>query len=113
MLSRPVPGGVPDDREVSMTTSFVRLAAAAAISLCASLALAQTTPAPKPAAAAPKPAATAPAPAPAPAAATAPAGKPAMSAKGAECSKEADAKGLHGKARKKFRSACKRGKTQG
>jgi predicted outer membrane protein len=25
-----------------------------------------------------------------------------------ECSKQADAKGLHGKERKKFRSACKR-----
>ena len=33
------------------------------------------------------------------------------SAKSIECSKEADAKGLHGKARKKFRSACKHGKT--
>ena len=32
-------------------------------------------------------------------------------AKSLECSKEADAKGLHGKARKKFRSACKAGKT--
>jgi hypothetical protein len=32
------------------------------------------------------------------------------SAKSIECSKEADAKGLHGKARKKFRSACKHGK---
>jgi hypothetical protein len=26
-----------------------------------------------------------------------------------ECSKEADAKGLHGKERKKFRSECKKG----
>ena len=26
-----------------------------------------------------------------------------------ECSKQADAQGLHGKARKKFRSKCKRG----
>jgi hypothetical protein len=31
------------------------------------------------------------------------------SAKSIECSKEADAKGLHGKARKKFRSECKKG----
>lgn len=31
-------------------------------------------------------------------------------AKAAECSKQADAKKLHGEARKKFRSACKRGK---
>ncbi len=44
---------------------------------------------------------------------TAPPAKPAVthSAKSIECSKEADAKGLHGKARKKFRSACKHGKT--
>jgi psiF repeat len=49
----------------------------------------------------------------APAAAPAPTGKPAMGAKSAECSKLADAKGLHGKARRHFRSACKRGKTQG
>jgi hypothetical protein len=40
-----------------------------------------------------------------------PAAKPAHSAKSIECSKEADAKGLHGKARKHFRSACKHGKT--
>jgi hypothetical protein len=32
------------------------------------------------------------------------------SAKSIECSKRADAKGLHGKARHKFRSECKRGK---
>lgn len=46
----------------------------------------------------------------------APSGAPAPSAKSAkprstasvECSKEADAKGLHGKERKKFRSECKR-----
>jgi hypothetical protein len=30
------------------------------------------------------------------------------SAKSIECSKQADAKGLHGKARKKFRSECKK-----
>ncbi len=41
----------------------------------------------------------------------APAAAPAASksAQSAECSKEADAKGLHGKARKKFRSKCKKG----
>jgi len=33
-----------------------------------------------------------------------------QSAKSLECSKEADAKGLHGKARKKFREECKKGK---
>lgn len=31
-------------------------------------------------------------------------------AKAADCSKQADAKKLHGEARKKFRSSCKRGK---
>ncbi len=39
------------------------------------------------------------------------AAKPAHTAKSIECSKEADAKGLHGKARKHFRSACKHGKS--
>jgi invasion protein IalB len=40
----------------------------------------------------------------------APAAKPAKvhSAESIECSKEADAKGLHGKERKKFRSECKK-----
>lgn len=33
----------------------------------------------------------------------------AKAAKSAECSKEADAKGLHGKDRKKFREECKKG----
>ncbi len=42
--------------------------------------------------------------------------KPAMSddakkAKSKECSTEADTKGLHGKARKKFREECKHGKS--
>jgi psiF repeat len=40
------------------------------------------------------------------AAATTKSGKP-RSAASLECSKEADAKGLHGKERKKFRSECK------
>ena len=31
-------------------------------------------------------------------------------AKAVDCSKQADAKKLHGEARKKFRSSCKRGK---
>jgi hypothetical protein len=35
--------------------------------------------------------------------------KAAMEAKAQECSKEADAKGLHGKERKKFREKCKKG----
>ena len=38
----------------------------------------------------------------------APADKKARSAASLECSKEADAKGLHGKERKKFRSECKK-----
>jgi hypothetical protein len=33
----------------------------------------------------------------------------AKAAKSAECSKQADAKGLHGKERKKFREECKKG----
>jgi hypothetical protein len=47
---------------------------------------------------------------PAPAASPAPAatGKKPHSAASIECSKEADAKGLHGKERKKFRSECKK-----
>ena len=44
--------------------------------------------------------------APAPAA---PADAAAKAAKSKECSKEADAKGLHGKARKEFRAKCKKG----
>jgi invasion protein IalB len=49
-------------------------------------------------------------PAPAPAAPAAPAAKmeKPRSAESIECSKEADAKGLHGKERKKFRSQCKK-----
>jgi len=47
----------------------------------------------------------------------APAAKPAAAskmkaprtAKSLECSKQADAKGLHGKERKKFRAECKKG----
>ena len=35
--------------------------------------------------------------------------KAAMQARAQECSKEADAKGLHGKARRDFRAKCKRG----
>jgi hypothetical protein len=53
-----------------------------------------------------------PAPAAAAAAATtaAPMTDDAKKAKSKECSTEADAKGLHGKERKKFREACKHGK---
>ena len=35
--------------------------------------------------------------------------KAAMEARSQECSKEADAKGLHGKERKHFREKCKKG----
>lgn len=37
----------------------------------------------------------------------------AQSAASLECSKEADAKGLHGKARKKFRAECKKNAAAG
>lgn len=48
---------------------------------------------------------------PAPAAPAAAPVAPGMhSAKSIECSKAADAKGLHGEARRKFRAECKRGK---
>ena len=56
----------------------------------------------------PAPASSAPA-ATAPSASAAGAGKHPQSAHSLECSKEADAKGLHGKARKKFREECKKG----
>ena len=55
----------------------------------------EAAPAAKPAAAAPM---------------AAPMAAAAHSAKSVECSKEADAKGLHGKERKKFREECKKGK---
>lgn len=41
----------------------------------------------------------------------APAGTPSKAALSKSCSTQADAKGLHGKARKRFRSACKQGKS--
>jgi CelD/BcsL family acetyltransferase involved in cellulose biosynthesis len=74
-----------------MTTAFRNCAAAAFASvLLVGSAYAQTT-----------------APAAAPAATEKKAEKP-RSAASLECSKEADAKGLHGKERKKFRSDCKK-----
>jgi psiF repeat len=72
-----------------MMTLSCRAAATAVASLfLMGSAFAQTTPAP---------------------ATSAPAAKPPVvhSAASLECSKEADAQGLHGKARKKFRSECK------
>ena len=76
-----------------MKTIVFRTAAAAAFAslLLLSSAYAQTTTAP----------------AAAPAATEKKAEKP-RSAASLECSKEADAKGLHGKERKKFRSDCKK-----
>lgn len=84
-----------------MMTFSSRIAATALISLMlAGSAYAQTPATPA------APAAAAPA---APASKmAAPAAKPHTAAS-LECSKEADAKGLHGKERKKFRSECKKG----
>ncbi len=52
--------------------------------------------------------ATAPAAKTAPATTTVPKAKTERSAVSLECSKQADAKGLHGKERHKFRSTCKK-----
>jgi hypothetical protein len=82
-----------------MTTIFPRAAATAFVSLLLmSSAFAQTT----------APAAPAPAAKEAPMAPMAKKGEKPHSAASIECSKEADAKGLHGKERKKFRSECKK-----
>jgi hypothetical protein len=84
---------------LSMTTISSRVAATAFASmLLVSSAFAQTT----------APATPAPAPAPKMAPAEKKAEKPARTAASLECSKEADAKGLKGKERKKFRSECKK-----
>ncbi|HYC25961.1 MAG TPA: PsiF family protein [Roseiarcus sp.] len=72
-----------------MKLSALASVAIFAVALSAGAAIAQTT-APAPAAGATTPA--------------------ARSAKSIECSKEADAKGLHGSERKKFRAECKKGK---
>jgi invasion protein IalB len=83
-----------------MTTLSSRAVATAFASLLLmGSAFAQTPATPAPAA----PAAKA-----APADKMAPADKKVHSAASIECSKEADAKGLHGKDRKKFRSECKK-----
>jgi DMSO/TMAO reductase YedYZ molybdopterin-dependent catalytic subunit len=79
-----------------MTMTSRILTAVAASLLLAGTAFAQTTaPAAKPAAA------------PAPKMAPAKKMEKPRTAASMECSKEADAKGLHGKERKKFRSECK------
>ena len=75
-----------------------RIAAVAAAMLVAGMAVAQT-PATKPV----------PAPAPASISASKPAKPPVVrTAKSLDCSKQADAKGLHGKPRKSFMSGCKK-----
>jgi hypothetical protein len=74
--------------------------AAIVSSFCASAAVAQTPPAPAPPPASP-PAASKPAP-------KAKASTQTHSPESIECSKQADAKGLHGKERVKFRANCKK-----
>jgi psiF repeat len=83
-------GGTPNNLEVFLMTISSRLAAAlgASLLLFATPVFAQTTAAP--------------------AADTAAKTSKPRSAESLECSKEADAKGLHGKERKKFRSECKK-----
>jgi hypothetical protein len=82
--------GIVQTQKDFLTMKISTLVTAAAMSaFLAGAAFAQTTtPAPAPAKPAPV----------------------AHSAKSIECSKEADAKGLHGKERKKFREECKKGK---
>lgn len=81
-----------------MKISSLCIATAVASFLLAGSAVAQTTPTPaaKPAATAPKAAETA-----------KPKTTKPRTAASLDCSKQADAKGLHGKERKKFRSECK------
>ena len=82
-----------------MSTFHTKLvAAAAALAISACVVSAQTT-APAPATPAPKAATTT-----APKKAFVP--KKASTPAGIKCSADADAKGLHGKERRKFRSAC-------
>jgi hypothetical protein len=74
-----------------MTIKMFLAAIGTVAMLSGGVAVAQTAaPAEKPAAAAAKPA------------------KKERTAKSLECSKQADAKGLHGKDRKKFRAECKK-----
>ena len=78
--------------------SATLLSAGAAVSIMVGLAFAQTA----------APAAPNPAPAHAQTQTPAPTDRKALAK---ECSKQADAKGLRGKPRKRFRDACKRGQT--
>ena len=86
---------------ISFRTVSLRLSAAAATALILSGPVLAQTPTPATPAA---PAASA-----QPATKTAPAKtKPERTAASLDCSKQADAKGLHGKERHKFRSECKK-----
>ena len=93
--------------------NFVKMTAAAAVlALGATVAMAQTATTPS-APVAPKPPVAATTPPPSATAAPAAAKKGAKQAttpEGIACSAEADAKGLHGKERTKFRNACKKDK---
>lgn len=98
-----------------MTIKTAVSIAVCAAGLAAGAAFAQTWAPPQEiAGAAPAPAAAVPAPEPAkPVAATPAPEKPAATAedkksKTKDCTAQADAKGLHGKERKKFRDACKK-----
>ncbi|WP_371423806.1 PsiF family protein [Tardiphaga sp.] len=93
---------------------MIRFVSSLATAAVASLLLvgAATAQAPAPAATKTAPAKTAPADKMAPAEKMAPADKTAekpRTAASLECSKQADAKGLHGAERRKFRSECKKG----
>jgi hypothetical protein len=83
-----------------MKLAFSTIIAGALLASVSSVSLAQQQ-----APAAPAPAAAAPATPAKPAAMT----DEAKKAKAKECSTQADAKGLHGKVRKEFRSKCKHG----
>jgi hypothetical protein len=87
-----------------MSNFYTKLvAAAAALAISACVVSAQTTaPAPAPATPAPKAATTAPTTPPKKAFVP----KKATTPAGIKCSADADAKGLHGKERRKFRSTC-------
>ena len=92
--------------------NFVKMTTAAALlALGATVAMAQTATTPS-APVAPKPpvAATTPPPATTAAPAAKKGAKQATTPEGIACSAEADAKGLHGKERTKFRNACKKDK---
>lgn len=104
-LTQLVSGGSPPMRFVTMFT------AAAFTALFSVSAMAQTATAPSTTTTTPSATTTAPAATTMPKAATTmkpKAMKPAQTAVSKACSAQADAKGLHGKARAKFRSDCKK-----